>query len=105
MAAGERDRELADAIATAAARLAPSVQDAADAGTIFKCLLVAAAAMQDKPAWADWLKVRCADVARRLPPGSTTNVFWHWLQQLKQVTRLQLGVERQAEAVASAGTF
>jgi AAA domain len=105
VAAAECDRELADAIAAVAARLASSVQDAADAGTLFKCLLVAAAAVKDEPEWGDWLKVRCADVGARLPAGRAASVYWHWLQQLKQVTRLQLGIERQAEAVASAGTF
>jgi hypothetical protein len=102
VAAGQRDRELADAVGASTAALAPALREEAEVGTLFHCLVIAAAALPDEAAWAQWLKDRFAEVAARVPPGMVARIYWHCLQQIRVVTRLHLGIEDRAEIVASA---
>ncbi|HVR09260.1 MAG TPA: hypothetical protein VMW75_14515 [Thermoanaerobaculia bacterium] len=105
LAAAERDRELADAVATAAAALAPRLTAPVEIAKLFHSLLIAAAAMQDEAAWAEWLQCRLGELAGHVPAGHAALVYWHHLDFLQRVTKLSLGIGAQAAALASAGMF
>ncbi|HWM89865.1 MAG TPA: hypothetical protein VN493_03790 [Thermoanaerobaculia bacterium] len=101
VAAAERDRELAQAIAAAVLDLAPDLQT----GTVslgLEALLTAGAAFEEEVAWAEWLKEQLSAFAASLPAGKASASLYHQLQELKKVTKLDLGIYTKAEALASA---
>jgi hypothetical protein len=102
IAAGRRDRELADSVAAAVFSLVPLVKENSQIGMLFQCILIAAAALQDESAWAEWLKNHLAEMANRVPAGPAAKHLWNWLQSLQMVTKLHLGIEDRAAALASA---
>jgi hypothetical protein len=105
VAAAERDRELADAVATGAVALAPRLTAPVEIARLFDSLLIAAAAMQEEAAWADWLQRYLGELAKHVPAGQAALVYWHHLDFLQRVTKLELGIGAQAAALASAGMF
>jgi len=102
VAAAERDRGLAQAIAGAVFTLAPSLQEGATVSLAVQGLLIASAAFEEESAWAEWLREQLSRLAGLLPAGKASRQLYHELQELKKVTKLELGITSQAEALASA---
>lgn len=103
VAAAERDRELAQAIARAILVLAPSLREGAIVFLAVQGLLIASAAFEEEGAWADWLREQLSRLAGLLPAGKASSELFRELQELKTVTKLELGITSRAEAIASAG--
>ena len=102
VAAAERDQKLAQTIAASLLTLAPDLkEDAVSLG--LQALLIAGAAFEEEGSWAEWLKVQLSAFAARLPAGKASAGLYAQLQELKKVTKLELGIYSQAEALASAG--
>jgi uncharacterized membrane protein YebE (DUF533 family) len=104
IAAAQRDGELADTIASAVVATAHQAQLDCDVESILQALLVAGAAWQNEDEWARWLEERVAEVALCLPVGEQSKMFLAYLQELKQVLKLHLGIHVRAEALASAAS-
>jgi hypothetical protein len=105
-AAADRDRELADAVASAGIALAPRVREATDMSRLFHTLVIAAAAVEDETNWAAWLSARLNDLADRIPPGRPALVYWHCLDAIRVLTNVELRVsDPAASAIASAAMF
>lgn len=103
IAAAERDAEIAESIAAAMLRVASGVQkEETFVWYMVETLLRAAAAFEEESACADWLEAQLFGLANRLPEGEMSTLLWQHMQELKKVTRLELGIFRRAEAVASA---
>jgi len=103
VAAAERDRELAKAIAEAVLALAPSVREGTLVFLAVQGLLIASAAFEEEGAWAERLREQLSRLAGLLPAGKASSELFRELQELKTVTRLELGITSRAEAIASAG--
>jgi hypothetical protein len=101
VAAAARDQELAQAIAEAVLTKAPSLQEGA-VYLVVQGLLIASAAFEEEGTWAEWLKEQLSRLARLLPAGKALSQLYHELQQLKKVTKLELGITSRAEVLASA---
>ena len=101
VAAAERDEKLARVIADALFVAAPKIGDG-EVRTCLNILFIAGAAFEEERTWAKWLEKRLFDLAWRLPSGEVSVALHYQLQQLKRVTKLELGLHRRAEAVASA---
>jgi hypothetical protein len=104
-AAAERDLALAKEIAGAILTLAPSLQEGASVSLGLQGLLIASAAFEEEGAWAEWLKEQISTLAGLLPAGKASSRLYHELQELKKVTKLDLGITCRAEALASAAAF
>jgi len=102
-AVAERDGELAETIATDILLVAPKIREESDLGMAVGGLLLAAAAFEEEAIWAEWLEKQLFELANRLPAGKMLALFWQHTQELKKIVRLELGIVRRAEAVASAG--
>ena len=103
VAAVERDGDLAQVIAAGVLRVAAEIQEETLLWGAVETLLRSAAAFEAENAWAEWLEIQFFELANRLPAGKISELLWHHIQALKKVTRLELGIFRRAEAVASAG--
>jgi tetratricopeptide (TPR) repeat protein len=101
-AAAERDRELAQAIAASVLAMAPGLLEGTDVAVGLHALLIAGAAFEEEGAWAEWLNEQLAGFASRLPAGKSSANLYSQLQELKKVTKLELGICNRAEALASA---
>lgn len=102
VAAAGRDRELAQALAGAVLVLAPSLQEDSSVRLAVHGLLVASAAFKEEDAWAVWLREQLSRLAGLLPAGKASSRLYHELQELREVTKLDLGITSRAEALASA---
>jgi hypothetical protein len=102
VAAAERDRELAQAIAGAVLALAPSLQESSTVSLGFQAFLIASAAFEEESSWAGWLKERLAELAALLPAGKASTRLYHELQELDKVVKLDLDITNLAKALASA---
>ncbi|HYO15811.1 MAG TPA: hypothetical protein VE685_21640, partial [Thermoanaerobaculia bacterium] len=103
VAAAQRDSELAEAIAEAVFTRASGLQGPNPVVLGLQALVIASAAFEEENAWAAWLKEKLSEFAGRLPAGKASALLYHQLQELKKVTKLNLGVYSRAEALASAG--
>lgn len=104
VAVAERDGDLAQVIAAGILRIAPEIREEALLWAAVEALLLSAAAFEEEAVWADWLEKQLFELANRLPAGRISALLWQHAQELKKITRLELGIFRRAEAVASAGT-
>jgi hypothetical protein len=102
IACAQRDVELASAIASTVVATAHSARVASDTRLIFHILLLASAAWQNEDEWAEWLERELTETALRLPMGEPSEAFFAYLQELKIVLKLELGIHVRAEALASA---
>ncbi|HEY6323737.1 MAG TPA: hypothetical protein VJA16_19525, partial [Thermoanaerobaculia bacterium] len=105
VAAADRDRPLADAVATAGLAVAPRLRQPTEVPKLFHTLVIAAAAHQDEPDCATWLGARLAELAGRIPAGSLSVVYWHCLEALSLVTNVGLRIADRALAIAAAAMF
>ena len=103
IACAQRDVELASAIASTVVATAHSARSESDTRRIFHALLLASAAWQNEAEWAEWLEKQFTETALRLPAGEPSEAFFAYLQELKKVLKLELGIHVRAEALASAG--
>lgn len=102
IAAAERDSTLAMVGAEGVLRLAPGLQDENMVWAAVETLLRSAAAFEDETSCAGWLERQFFEFASRLPAGKPSATLWRYIQELKKVTRLELGIFRRAEGAASA---
>ena len=102
IACAQRDVELASAIASTVVATAHSARSESDTRIIFHTLLLASAAWQNKAEWAEWLERQLTETVFRLPAGEPSEAFFAYLQELKKVLKLELGIHVRAEALASA---
>jgi hypothetical protein len=102
IACAQRDVELASAIASTVVATAHSARSESDTRRIFHALLLASAVWQNEAEWAEWLERRLTETALRLPAGEPLDAFFAYLQELKKVLKLELGIHVRAEALASA---
>lgn len=102
VAAAERDRELAQAIAAAVLAIAPSLLEGTNVAMGLEALLLAGAAFEEERASAEWLNEQILGFAGRLPAGKSSAGLYNQLQELKKVTKLELSICSRAEALASA---
>jgi len=102
IACAQRDVELASAIASTVVATAHSARSESDTRRIFHALLLASAAWQNEAEWAEWLEKQFTETALRLPAGEPLDAFFAYLQELKKVLKLELGIHVRAEALAAA---
>jgi hypothetical protein len=102
VACAQRDVELTSAIASTVVAMAHSARSESNIRTIFHALLLASAAWQNEAEWAEWLERQLAETALRLPAGEPSQALFAYLQELKKVLKLNLGIHVRAEALASA---
>jgi hypothetical protein len=101
IACAQRDVELASAIASTVVATAHSARSESATRRIFHALLLASAAWQNEAEWAEWLEKQFTETALRLPAGEPSEAFFAYLQELKKVLKLELGIHVRAEALAS----
>jgi hypothetical protein len=104
VAAAERDTTLAKNIAEVLLRLASELREAQAIGQAVETLVRAAASFEEEAVWAEWLEKQFLELASRVEVGHLSRILLYHIQELKKVTRLELGIFRRAEAVASAAT-
>jgi hypothetical protein len=102
IACAQRDVELASTIASTVVATAHSARVESHTRLIFHILLLASAAWQNEGEWAEWLERQLTETALRLPAGEPSEAFFAYLQELKTVLKLELGIHVRAEALASA---
>jgi hypothetical protein len=105
VAAAERDQELAQAIATVVLGMAPALIENIDISVGLQALMIAGAAFEEENAWAKWLSEQFFELAARIPAGKSSASLYNQLQELKKVTKLELGICNRAEALASAAAI
>jgi len=84
--------------------MAHELQEVGDLLLGLQAFLISGAAFKEESSWAEWLKAQLALFAAGLPSGKSSGTFYAHLQELKKITKLELGIYSRAEALASAAS-
>ena len=100
-----RDGQLANAIAESVTHIAGSISDENDICLILQIYLQAAAALEERDAWFDWLEEKLAMLAECLPgpPNQSLRILIEQLDAMEMILPVESWFHRRARAIAAAG--